>query len=56
MDNFREWYLTNFPAINWFIIGSLTTFGVVDLSIGDYANAIIMFVLAYLNFLFRARI
>jgi hypothetical protein len=56
MEKFRNWYLTNFPAINWFIIGSLTTFGFVALTQGNYVNALIDFVLAYLNFLFRARI
>lgn len=56
MDNFKEWYFTNFPAINWFIIGSLTTFGFVAFTQGAYVNALIHFVLAYVNFLFRERI
>jgi hypothetical protein len=56
MEKFRNWYLTNFPAINWFIIGSLTTFGLVDLSYGNYGSGIVCLAIAYLNFLFRDRV
>jgi hypothetical protein len=56
MNKFRNWYLTNFPAINWFIIGAFTAFGINDLGDGNYIGAALSFIIAYVNFLFRDRI
>ena len=56
MNKFRNWYITNFAAINWFIIGAFTAFGIEDLSNGNYAGAALDFVIAYVNYLFRDRI
>jgi hypothetical protein len=56
MEKFRNWYITNFAAINWFLIGGLTAFGITDLGQHNYVGAAINFGLAYVNFLFRDRI
>jgi hypothetical protein len=56
LNNFRNWYLTNFTAINWFLIGAFTAFGIDDLVAGNYPGAALDFIIAYVNFLFRDRI
>ena len=52
-NKFRFWYLSNHVEISWFLTGSLTAFGIVDLQQGDYVMAFVSFVLAWSNFLFK---
>ena len=55
MNKFRKWYLTNSHEITWFLIGLLTATGIDSLARGDYINAGISFVLAYVNYYFNKR-
>jgi len=53
MNSIRQWYLTNYTEITWFLIGFLTLSGIQELVRGDYINAAISFGLVGLNFAFR---
>lgn len=55
MDKFRNWYLTNSTEITWFIIGICTFSGIESLAREQYANAVINFGLAYLNYFMNKR-
>lgn len=55
MDKFRLWYVRNYQAITWFIIGFLVMAGLTDLSQGDYVGAVLSFGIAYVNYLFVRR-
>lgn len=54
LSKIRDWWIRNDVEITWAIIGSLTTFGICDLAQGFYVNAVISFLFAYLNYIFRA--
>ena len=52
MNKIRSWYLRNYEAITWFLIGVLTLAGLQELSRGEYFSALVSFVLAALNYAF----
>jgi hypothetical protein len=52
MNKFREWYLKNSTKITWFLIGMLTFTGLDSLARHDYFNAVLSFVIAYINYYF----
>lgn len=52
MSKLRAWYLRNYEAITWFLIGFLAMGGLVDLQHGDYTGAILCWGIALINYLF----
>ena len=52
MNKIRSWYLSNYEAITWFLIGVLTLAGLQELSHGEYFNALVSFGLVALNYVF----
>lgn len=56
MSKFREWYLTNFIKINWFIIGFLIMGGIHEFGRGNYITACVDWVIAGVNWYFDDRI
>jgi hypothetical protein len=55
MNKFREWYLTNYNAITWFIIGFLSMDVLVQLSRDNIAGAGLSALLVALNYFFVKR-
>ena len=55
MEKIRQWYLRNYEAITWFLIGFLTLSGLQELSRGQYLSALISFVLVAINYAFLKR-
>jgi hypothetical protein len=49
MSQFRNWYVRNQDAINWFIIGWLTLSCLESLVKGDFIWAAVYAVIAYVN-------
>jgi len=52
MSNFRNWYITNYTKINWFIIGFLIASALEQIVRGHYGSAAINIGIAYVNYLF----
>jgi hypothetical protein len=52
MDRFRAWYLRNYEAITWFLIGWLVLAGIYDFSRGEYVGALVMWFVALINYVF----
>lgn len=52
MNNIRNWYITNYTKINWFIIGFLIAAALEQLARGNYTGAVINIGIAYINYLF----
>lgn len=52
MNKLRQWYLRNYEAITWFLIGILTLAGLQELARGEYLSALLSFVLVALNYAF----
>ena len=52
MEKFKQWYLSNYIKISWFVIGLLTAAGVDALTDGRYISAVFYLALAYINYLF----
>lgn len=52
MEKIRQWYLRNYEAITWFLIGFLTLAGLQELSRGEYLSALISFALVVVNYAF----
>lgn len=52
LNKIRSWYLQNYEAITWFLIGVLTLAGLQELSRGEYFSASVSFVLVLLNYTF----
>jgi hypothetical protein len=55
LDKFRSWYVRNYDAITWFLIGFLVMAGLNDLGHGDYVGALLSWVLAGANYFFVRR-
>ena len=52
LNKFRAWYLRNYEAITWFIIGWLALGGLVNFGRGDYLSAVVLWGIAVLNYSF----
>lgn len=52
MDKFRAWYLRNQVQITWFLIGWLTFGGFINFGQGRYTEAIVLWVIALVNYVF----
>ena len=52
-ENFRAWYIKNDLAITWFLIGVLTSTGLDSLARQEYGQALLSFVIAFINFKLR---
>lgn len=52
MNKIRSWYLRNYEAITWFLIGFLTLAGLQELATGQYLSAVISFALVAINYAF----
>lgn len=50
MERIKQWYLTNYTEITWFLIGFLTLAGLQELARGEYFSAAVSFVLVALNY------
>ena len=55
LDNFRAWYLRNQVQITWFLIGWLCLGGIYDFGRGNYTGAVVLWVLALVNYVFVKR-
>lgn len=55
LDNFRRWYLTNQVQISWFLIGWLSFGGAIHFGTGDYINALLLWAIAFVNYVFVKR-
>jgi hypothetical protein len=55
LDNFRRWYLRNYEAITWFLIGFITLNLVNNLSRGNYSGAVIDVIIIAANYFFVSR-
>lgn len=52
LEKFRQWYLRNQAEITWFLIGWLALGGLYNFGRGDYLGAIVLWVIALLNYSF----
>lgn len=52
LENFRQWYLRNQLQITWFLIGWLVLGGIYDFGRGNYTGAILLWVIALVNYIF----
>ena len=52
LENFRQWYLRNQVQITWFLIGWLVLGGIYDFGRGNYTGAILLWVIALVNYVF----
>ena len=52
LNQIRSWYLRNYEAITWFLIGVLTLAGLQELSRGEYFSGVVSLGLAWLNYVF----
>jgi hypothetical protein len=55
MNACRQWYLDNAVQITWFLIGAMIMSGVIYLGQGQYVNAGISFVIAWVNWYFNKK-
>ena len=55
IERIRQWYLSNYTEITWFLIGLLTLAGLQDVARGDYVSGIISLGLAWLNYILSKR-
>lgn len=55
MNKIKQWYLRNYEAITWFLIGVLSLAGLQELSRGEYLSALWSFALVALNYVFVKR-
>lgn len=52
MNKIRAWYMRNYEAITWFLIGWLVLGGIYDFGRGNYTGAVVLWVLALVNYVF----
>ena len=52
LENFRQWYLRNQIQITWFLIGWLAFGGAIHFGQGHYTEAIVLWVIALVNYVF----
>ena len=52
LDKFRAWYLRNQVQITWFLIGWLCLGGFYDFGHGDYVGALVLWGIAFINYIF----
>ena len=52
LENFRQWYLRNQIQITWFLIGWLALGGFINFGQGYYTEAIVLWVIALVNYVF----
>ena len=52
LENFRAWYLRNQVQITWFLIGWLAFGGFINFGQGRYTEAIVLWVIALVNYVF----
>ena len=52
LDKFRSWYLRNQVQITWFLIGWLAFGGFINFGQGNYVEAIVLWVIALINYVF----
>lgn len=50
MEQIKDWYLRNYAAITWFIIGFLVCSGLTEMGRGEYFSAMVSFIFAALNY------
>ena len=50
LEQFRQWYLRNYDAITWFVIGFLIATGLSEFASGDWADALVFWVIAAINY------
>lgn len=55
LDNFRRWYLRNYEAITWFLIGFITLNLVNNLTRGNYSGAVIDALIIAANYFLVSR-
>jgi len=52
LENFRRWYLKYQVEITWFVIGWLALGGMVNFGQGDYVSALVLWGIAFVNYVF----
>ena len=55
LAKFRSWYMSNYTQITWFLIGWLVFGGFINLGQGNYVEAIVLWVIALINYVFVKR-
>jgi len=50
LERFKSWYLRNYDAITWFLIGFLVMAGLADFSKGDWPDALVCWAIAGINY------
>lgn len=55
MNRIRRWYLCNYEAITWFLIGMLTATGIERFGQGNYDAALVFWAIAFANYYLNRR-
>ena len=55
ISKIRSWYLSNYEAITWFLIGWLCFGGFIDFGQGNYTSALLLWGIAFVNYIFVKR-
>lgn len=55
LNKFRAWYLRNYEAITWFLIGWLVLSGITSFARGDYTTTALAWGVAVINYIFVKR-
>lgn len=50
LERFRSWYLRNYDAITWFLIGFLVMAGLSEFGQGNWPDALVCWVIAAINY------
>jgi hypothetical protein len=53
LDKFKQWYNENDIQVTWFLIGVLVTAGLDSLATQSYGQALLFFMLAWINWKLR---
>lgn len=53
LEKFKQWYNENDVPVTWFLIGVLVSAGLDSLSTQSYGQALLCFVLAFINWKLR---
>ena len=55
MNKFRNWYLTYYTEITWFLVGLLAMSAIHDLVNGNWSSLLLDIVLIYINIIFNRK-
>lgn len=55
INSVKQWYTKNYEALTWFLIGFLISGAFADLGRGNTTGALILFAIAFINYIFLKR-